>query len=85
MQAEHSASPQRSLTLEKAGFLGAVAWGDGHGGGSGARCCDRDRAGRRWSAERTRPANSLNGSDSGTGDQGRAFHMGSAADSKMAI
>lgn len=93
VQAEHWVAPQDSLALERAECPGAVVLGDGHGGWSGERCCGCGRgcgrgcgcAESHWSAERTTPASSLNGSGSRTGDQGRALHMGSAADSRMGV
>lgn len=65
----------------------AVVLDDGHGGGSGEHCCccDRGCAANRWFAVMMTPANSLNGSGSGTGDQERGLHRGNAADSKMVV
>lgn len=86
MQAEHWVAPQDSWALEGVGCPGAGVLGDGHGG-SGEHCCDcgcgRGCAGSRWSAGRTTPAGSLNGSGLKTGDRGRALRRGNAADSRM--
>lgn len=85
MQRERWVDPRGSSALERVGNPQAAVLGDGHGGESGGYCCgcDHGRAESRQSAERTTPASSLNGSGSGTSDQARGLHTGSAVDSRM--
>lgn len=87
LQAEQWAAPRYSSTPEKAGCLEAAVLGGERGGWSGEWCCGHDCgcAESHWSVERMRPACSLNGSGSRTGDQGKAAHMGSAADSRKGV
>lgn len=82
-QAEHWAVPPGSWALERVECQGAGVQGDGYGGQSGACCCGCAESHR--SAERMTPASSLNGRGSGTGEQGRGLHRGSAADSRMGV
>lgn len=84
-RAEQWVAPRGSSPLEMAQCPVGVVLGDGHDGQSGECCCGCGCAESRWSAERTTPASSLNGSGSGTSDQGRGLRTGSAADSRMGV